>query len=135
MKHMNKSSNFQSKKAGLGRYASAKTTVSKTAEQWLAKNRSLVLRQTPIWAYSFAGCCFVGVIAVTSSILFKIDEVVTVAGQLESVSGNTEVKALTKKYPKCFLRMARKFQRATSCLNLIPVKHKHKKYSYKPDSY
>ena len=31
-------------------------------------------------------------IAVASSILFKIDEVVTVAGQLESVSGNTEVK-------------------------------------------
>ena len=93
MKHMNKSSNFQSKKAQLGRYASVKTSVSKTADQWLAKNRSLVLRQTPIWAYSFAGFVLsIGVIAVASSILFKIDEVVTVAGQLESVTGNTEVK-------------------------------------------
>ena len=57
------------------------------------KNRSLVLRQTPIWAYSFAGFVIsIGVIAVTTAIFFRIDEVVTVAGQLESVTGNTDVK-------------------------------------------
>ena len=82
-----------SPKSNLSGYSIVKNYVSKTANQWLAKNRSLVLRQTPIWAYSFAGFVIsIGVIAVTTAIFFRIDEVVTVNGQLESVTGNTDVK-------------------------------------------
>ena len=33
---------------------SAKQVVGDAAEKWLARNRSLVLRQTPIWAQSLA---------------------------------------------------------------------------------
>ena len=83
----------KSPSANIGGYSKVKNHVSNTANQWLAKNRSLVLRQTPVWAYSFAGFVIsIGVIAVTTAIFFRIDEVVTVAGQLESVTGNTVVK-------------------------------------------
>ena len=32
----------------------AKGVISDSAERWLARNRSLVLRQTPVWAQSLA---------------------------------------------------------------------------------
>ena len=63
-------------------------------DQWMAKNRSLVLRQTPFWAQGVAlvviGLASVGV--VTASI-FKIDEVVTVNGRLIPSKGSLEVKS------------------------------------------
>ena len=61
--------------------------------EWLARNRSLVLRQTPAWAQSLAGIVIgLGIITVGASIVFRIDEVITVPGQLESLYGTTEVK-------------------------------------------
>ena len=63
------------------------------ANRWLAKNRSLVLRQTPFWAQSLAVLLTsLGIVVVTASIVFRIDEVVTVSGRLKSVSGTTDVK-------------------------------------------
>lgn len=63
------------------------------ADRWLAKNRSLVLRQTPVWAQSLAAIVIgLGAIAVAGGILFRIDEVVTVTGQLESLGGSVDVK-------------------------------------------
>ena len=32
----------------------AKDVIARSAERWLARNRSLVLRQTPVWAQSLA---------------------------------------------------------------------------------
>ena len=61
--------------------------------QWLERNRSLVLRQTPAWAQSLAGIVIgLGVITVGASIVFRIDEVITVPGQVESLNGTTDVK-------------------------------------------
>ncbi len=80
-----------SRKPSLG--LKAKQNLSSAADRWLAKNRSLVLRQTPIWAQSLAGIGIsLGGIVILSGILFRIDEVVTVQGQLESIVGLTEVK-------------------------------------------
>jgi HlyD family secretion protein len=63
------------------------------ANRWLEKNRSLVLRQTPVWAQSLAFLLIgLGSIALVGSILFRIDEVVTVQGQLKSIGGTVEVK-------------------------------------------
>ena len=63
------------------------------ANRWLAKNRNLVLRQTPVWAQSMAGIFVaLGTIAVVGGFLFKIDEVVSVQGQLQSIGGTVEVK-------------------------------------------
>lgn len=63
------------------------------ANRWLARNRSLVLRQTPVWAQSLAVLLIgLGSIAVVGSIFFRIDEVITVQGQLKSIGGTTEVK-------------------------------------------
>ena len=63
------------------------------ANRWLEKNRSLVLRQTPVWAQSLAGLLIgLGTIAVAGGILFRIDEVITVQGQLKSIGGTVEVK-------------------------------------------
>lgn len=72
---------------------SAKQVVGDAAERWLARNRSLVLRQTPVWAQSLV-VIFVamGSIAVFGAIFFKIDEVITVSGQLEAINGTTDVK-------------------------------------------
>ncbi len=70
-----------------------KQVVAQSAERWLARNRSLVLRQTPVWAQSLAAIVIgLGVSAVTAGLLFRIDEVVTVTGQLESIGGSVEVK-------------------------------------------
>lgn len=62
------------------------------ANEWLARNRSLVLRQTPFWAQSLAALMIgLGGIVVCGGILFRIDEVVTVTGQLKSIGGTVEV--------------------------------------------
>ena len=67
--------------------------VEQSAERWLARNRSLVLRQTPVWAQSLASIVItLAVTSVAAGILFRIDEIVTVTGQLVSISGNIEVK-------------------------------------------
>ena len=59
----------------------------------MARNRSLVLRQTPVWAQSLATIMIsLGAAATMAGILFRIDEVVTVTGQLESLEGGVDVK-------------------------------------------
>ena len=59
-----------------------KEKVGDAANNWLARNRSLVLRQTPVWAQSLAILMIgLGGIIVVGGILFRIDEVVTVAGK------------------------------------------------------
>ena len=61
------------------------------ANRWLEKNKSLVLRQTPVWAQSFAVLLVsLGSIALAGGIFFRID-VVTVGGQLKSIGGTVEV--------------------------------------------
>ena len=63
-------------------------------EKWFEKHRSLVLRQTPFWAQSIAGVMIgIGVLGVTAGSILRIDEVLTVAGQLESISGSVDIKA------------------------------------------
>ena len=58
----------------------------------MARNRSLVLRQTPVWAQSLAGIVItLSVTAVAAGFLFRIDEIVR-TGQLVSISGNIDVK-------------------------------------------
>lgn len=70
-----------------------KELAKQSTERWFARNRSLVLRQTPVWAQSLAGIVItLGVGAVTAGVLFRIDEVVTVTGQLEAITGKVEVK-------------------------------------------
>ena len=62
------------------------------ANRWLERNRSLVLRQTPVWAQGFAILMIsLGSVGLIGSILFKIDEVVTVGGQLKSIGGTLKV--------------------------------------------
>ena len=74
--------------------ASPKEALGRGAERWFARNRSLVLRQTPFWAQSVAGLVIaLGFTGITAGILFRIDEVVTVTGQLESINGKVDVKA------------------------------------------
>ena len=52
-----------------------------------------MLRQTPIWAQSLTGIVIsLGLIGVGAGVIFKIDEVVTVSGQLVSVDGSVGVK-------------------------------------------
>ena len=59
----------------------------------MARNRSLVLRQTPVWAQSLVAIVIsVGMTAVGAGFFFRIDEVITVQGQLEPIKGNIEVK-------------------------------------------
>ena len=70
-----------------------KDLLQNTADRWLQKNRSLVLRQTPVWAQSLAGILIgLGVVAVSAGIFFRIDEVVTVTGKLEALTGSVDVK-------------------------------------------
>ena len=66
------------------------------ANRWLAKNRSLVLRQTPVWAQSLAVILILlGTTSLAAAIVFRIDEVVTATGQLKSIGGTIEVKTPT----------------------------------------
>ena len=72
---------------------SMKQKAGDAANRWLARNRSLVLRQTPVWAQSLAALMIgLGGIAVVGGIFFRIDEVVTVQGQLKSIGGTVDVK-------------------------------------------
>lgn len=72
---------------------SFKQQVGDAANRWLARNRSLVLRQTPVWAQSLAALMIgLGGIALVGGIFFRIDEVVTVQGQLRSIGGTVDVK-------------------------------------------
>ena len=69
-------------------------SVKEVATSWLERNRNLVLRQTPVWAQSMAAIMIgLGGLAVVGGILFRIDEVVTVQGQLKSIGGTVEVKS------------------------------------------
>ena len=71
-----------------------KHRVGDAANTWLEKNRSLVLRQTPVWAQSLALLLVgLGTTAFVVGIFFRIDEVVTVNGQLKSIGGTVEVKS------------------------------------------
>ena len=72
---------------------SLKQKAGDAANRWMARNRSLVLRQTPVWAQSLSAILIgLGTTAVLGGILFRIDEVVTVQGQLKSIGGTVEVK-------------------------------------------
>ena len=63
------------------------------ANRWMARNRSLVLRQTPVWAQSLAVLMIgLGSISVLVGIFVRIDEVVSVKGQLKSIGGTVEVE-------------------------------------------
>ena len=83
----------QSNEEGKAGPLQAKEVISQSAERWLARNRSLVLRQTPVWAQSLATIVVsLGLSGIAAGLLFRIDEVVTVTGQLESLGGSVEVK-------------------------------------------
>ena len=85
LRHIQFSSNSVISKSG--------SSLSSTASNWLQRNRSLVLRQTPFWAQSVL--CVVlslGGISLLGAIFFRIDEVVTVRGQLVSSEGSHDVK-------------------------------------------
>ncbi len=63
------------------------------ANRWMARNRSLVLRQTPVWAQSLAVLMIgLGSVSVLVGIFVRIDEVVSVKGQLKSIGGTVEVE-------------------------------------------
>ena len=63
------------------------------ANRWMARNRSLVLRQTPVWAQSLTMLMVgLGSISVLVGIFVRIDEVVSVKGQLKSIGGTVEVE-------------------------------------------
>ena len=71
-----------------------KTYISEKVGKWLEKNRSLVLRQTPFWAQSIVGVLIgIGTLSVIAGLIFRIDEVITVTGQLEAISGSVDIKA------------------------------------------
>ena len=71
-----------------------KQRLGDATNRWLAKNRSLVLRQTPVWAQGMATIVIsLGSLAFIGSVLFKIDEVITVQGQLQSIGGSVELKS------------------------------------------
>ena len=77
-----------------GSSLSLKQKVGDAANRWMAKNRSLVLRQTPVWAQGMAAIVIsLGSIAFIGSLVFKRDEVVSVQGQLQSVGGSLEIKS------------------------------------------
>lgn len=71
----------------------AKQRIGDKANNWLEKNRSLALRQTPKWAQGIA-LTFIslGGILIVGSFVFRIDEVITSSGQLKSTKGSIEVK-------------------------------------------
>ena len=65
-----------------------------TAEKWLSKNRSLVLRQTPVWGQSLVAILLcLGGISITAASVIRIDEVISVEGVLEASRGSTEIKS------------------------------------------
>lgn len=61
---------------------------------FIGRRHSLTLRQTPRWAHSFILILvFFGGVAVLASLIIRIDEVVTVRGQLRPTSGARDVLA------------------------------------------
>ena len=72
---------------------SLKQKLGDASNRWMDRNRSLVLRQTPVWAQSMAALMIgLGGIAVIGGIFFRIDEVISVQGQLKSIGGTVEVE-------------------------------------------
>ena len=72
---------------------------------WFAKNRSLVLRQTPVWAQSLSIIVVsLGTLSIFAGIFFRIDEVISVEGQLKSIGGTVEVKSLSVAKFQSFLQ-------------------------------
>ena len=70
-------------------------SVKNASDRWMEKNRSLVLRQTPVWAKSLVTLLLsLGSVAVLGGIFIRIDEVITVSGQLKSIGGTVEVETL-----------------------------------------
>jgi HlyD family secretion protein len=70
-----------------------KKQLAQKTDKWMSRNRSLVLRQTPIWAQSLAAIVIcLGGIGLAGGFLFRVDEIISVTGQLESTEGDTEVK-------------------------------------------
>lgn len=68
-------------------------SVKNASDRWMEKNRSLVLRQTPVWAKSLVTLLLsLGSVAVLGGIFIRIDEVITVSGQLKSIGGTVEVE-------------------------------------------
>ena len=64
------------------------------SDHWWDRQHSLVLRQSPRWAQAFTiGLIALGSGGIIASSLIKIDEVITVTGQLKPTAGVTEVKA------------------------------------------
>ena len=60
----------------------------------MAKNRSLVLRQTPVWAQGVALVVVgLGTVAVVAASIFRIDEVVSVQGRLIPSLGSSIIKS------------------------------------------
>jgi HlyD family secretion protein len=79
-------------KGAISKSTSVRHVVGDATNDWLAKNRSLVLRQSPVWAQSLAAVVIsLGTLVVIGGFLFRIEEVVTVQGQLNAVGGSTEV--------------------------------------------
>jgi len=75
--------------------SSNKSEDHSVVDRWMQKNRSLVLRQSPVWAQGIA-LVVVGLstIGVVSASIFRIDEVVTVPGRLVPSKGASELKSL-----------------------------------------
>lgn len=73
---------------------SVSTLVNEKATKWMEKNRSMSLRQTPIWAQSLAASlALLGTIAISAGFFYRIDEVVNVSGQLKTIGGTFDVKS------------------------------------------
>ncbi|QNI41138.1 HlyD family efflux transporter periplasmic adaptor subunit [Synechococcus sp. A15-28] len=71
----------------------AKQKAGDFANKWFERNRSLVLRQTPFWAQSLAAILIsLGTLSIVGGLIFRIDEVVTVTGQLKSIGGTFEAE-------------------------------------------
>ena len=75
------------------RRLSLKDKAGNVTNRWMERNKSLVLRQTPVWAQTLASIVIsLGGLALVGGFLFRIDEVVTVSGQLKSIGGRVDVE-------------------------------------------
>ena len=85
--------NHQSSTHAIDQSKTNKPNAEEIADRWLKRNKSLVLRQTPFWAQSLTGLVLgLACIATVGSLIIRVDEVITVSGQLESITGSTAVK-------------------------------------------
>lgn len=70
-----------------------KQKMKDASNRWMERNRSLVLRQTPIWAKSLTVLMLsLGSMAILGGIFIRIDEVISVGGQLKSIGGTIDIK-------------------------------------------